>query len=159
MNDSYLDHTFTFKKRPTPLDVELRIAWRLPLTLLLLRNCCREAKSSISRLSLLSSAVQDKGAQAKLLDTVSGLAHPGDILMRVDPTLNQILDYSVAEGLIQFSQDAQVQLTAKGAQFVADFETKPELFEQEKRFMKSIGKKLSEKKAIEIQRSIEAIIL
>jgi hypothetical protein len=157
--EDYLDIQFNFSPRPSPLDAELRVSWRLPLLLLILNKCCRQNRSTVLRLNILNSALNNKFLQRQLFALLERQLHPGDILIRVDPTLNLVINYGLAENLIRRMESGQLELTDKGIGLAILLDRKNGLFEREKLFLNSLGKRLTEVKVNEINTALQRILL
>jgi hypothetical protein len=133
-----------FRRRPLSLPEDLRPVWRIGLLVLLLGSCCRDGKSSRARLHVLSWSIRTKKNQVNLLAAISGVLIPDTLVVRFDPFLDRALDFAIGEGFLQHIGGKSVQLTLTGKQFSEEIQQSDSLFVNEKQFINSIGKKLSE---------------
>ena len=67
-----LDAEFIFRRRPLALPGDLRPRWRIGLLALLLNNCCRQQRSSLTRLHVLNWAVRSEANHENLTALIKG---------------------------------------------------------------------------------------
>ena len=106
-----------FRQRPISVPGDLRPAWRISVIVLLLKNCCRQGRSSLRRLHVLSWAVRDEEVANALVRAIGGEVPPGTVLVRIEPALNRAVDFAIGEGLIQRQSSDRVELTVDGKDF------------------------------------------
>ena len=80
------------------------------------------------------------------------------MIVRYDPSLNRAVEFALAEGLVQRSEQPQfdstsesspapyrIALTAKGRQLVQELLKEDDCLQTEKEFLKEIGRKVTQK--------------
>ncbi len=139
-----LETEFTFRQRPMAIPADLRPGWRIGLIVLLLKNCCRAHKSSFARLHVLSWGFRTATGRRQLMDAAEGRVAPDAILARVEPFLNQAVDYAIGEGLVRRDEGGRIELTDPGRQFALELEATPEVFREEKLYISQIRSKVTE---------------
>ena len=103
-----------YRQRPISIPGDLRPAWRISVIVLMLRKCCRQGKSSLRRLHVLSWAVRDAEVANALVRAIGGEVPPDTVLVRIEPALNRAVDFAIGEGLIRRQSSDRVELTAEG---------------------------------------------
>ncbi len=140
-----LETDFVFRRRPLAIPGDLRPTWKIALLVLLLKNCCRGSRTSLSRLHVLSWALSAPDSQAALLAALSGQLDPRSLIVRFDPFLERALQYAIGEGLVIHWRGKAVELTPMGKRLAAEIIATEDLFNSEKKFLALIGQDLSEK--------------
>jgi hypothetical protein len=154
-----LDRPFTFKMRPTPLACDLRPEWRLHVLVLLVDHCWG-GKASIKQLHVLDWAIRTQETRGAFLQFIHGEQAPNQTIVRYDPSLNRAVDFAFADGLLTnreeqpelFSETEKrqsgpyrVSLAKKGRELVNRLKQEEDIFVGEKQFIKSIGRKLTQR--------------
>src|ERR1043165_5982080 len=80
---------FVFRRRPVSIPADLRPAWRIGLILLLLKKCCRQGKTSLTRLHVLSWGFISREGQSQLTAAATGRLAPDSLVIRFEPFLLQ----------------------------------------------------------------------
>ena len=136
-----LDVPFRFIRRPAPVAPNARLSYRVSVLVLLLRDCCRRAQSSLKRLHFLDWAIRSE-ARATHVRDIDSL---GDVAaaVRYDPVVDAALRFATAEGLVTMQQ-ARVALTDSGQALAAAIDGDAELLVRERVAMKILGKHVAE---------------
>lgn len=124
-----------FRTRPLAIPGELRPAWRISVVVLLLRKCCRQGRSSLRRLHVLSWATKNSEVQETLIRAIQGEVAPDTILVRIEPALNRAVDFAEGEGLLRKLSAGRVELTGDGKEFADEISKDPIVLGYEKAFM------------------------
>lgn len=82
-----LETEFLFRRRPIAVPGDLRPSWRIGLLTLLLKRCCRQGRTSLTRLHVLNWAIRTEGNQQALLGLIAGNLRPDALVVRFDPAL------------------------------------------------------------------------
>lgn len=135
---------FVFRRRPFAIPGDLRPAWRIGLIVLLLKNCCRGGRSSLSRLHVLSWGFRTRQSQRDLKAAAEGDLPLASLIVRFDPFLDRAVDFAIGENILTHRGGKAVELTAIGRQLATDVEANDSLFEAEKLFMASIRRDVTE---------------
>lgn len=151
MNESdYLDALnieFSFNKRFSPIPSDLRPIWKLVIITLILHKCCSKKTCSFQKMQVLCWAVKNKKNQHELLRFVSdkNTNVSFNLVVRYEPSVNRIIEISLAEGYVEQINGNRLRLTDKGESLAIEIEKSNDVFIEEKSFFKSVGKSLSEK--------------
>jgi hypothetical protein len=137
--------TFLFNKRAIPIPADLRPGWRIAIILLLLKNCCRQQRSSFARLHVLNWGVRTKQSQDALTQAAEGILPPDTLLVRIEPSLNRAVDLAIGEKLLTRAAGDHLELTALGLQIADDIERRDDTYQPERQFMNRLGKRVTEK--------------
>ena len=135
---------FTFRHRPVPVPADLRPIWRIALIVLLLRKCCRQGRTSIARLHVLSWGLRTDESREQLRAASDGKLSPDALIVRFEPFLSLAIDFALAEGVVARDGGDRVVLTAAGNSFADEIEANSEVLAQEKEFMGLIKQKITE---------------
>lgn len=135
---------FVFRRRPVSIPADLRPAWRIGLIVLLLKNCCRQGKTSLTRLHVLSWGFVSQEGRSQLTAAASGSIAPDSLIIRFEPFLLQAVDYAVGEGIIRRDGGGKVELTESGKGLAEDLQADESAFVAEKTLMATIRMKISE---------------
>ena len=140
------DRSFSFERRSTPVPGDLRIGWRLPLTLLML-NSSRGKKASLAKLNLLNDALRSKRSLEKLSKIIRRETALIEWRMRVEPALGRNVDLMIGGQLAEWrvaNGRAAICLTDHGREVAETLEGDTEIFVAEKAFLKEISSKVTE---------------
>lgn len=140
------DRNFSFSRKPSPVPGDLRISWRLPLTLLML-NTSRGKKASLAKLNLLNDALRSNTSRDKLTKIIRGQVARIEWRMRVEPAFSRNIDLLVGAKLAEWvvaNGRSSLSLTEKGKTIVKAIAADNEIFSVEKSFLNDFGKEISE---------------
>jgi hypothetical protein len=135
---------FIFRQRPVSLPADLRPLWRIGLIVLLLRKCCRQGRTSLTRLHVLSWGFISPKGRSQLLAAAAGTLSPDSLVIRFEPFLLQAVDYGVGEGLIRRDGGGTIELAEAGMRLAEELEVNQSAFAPEKAVMASLRTKISE---------------
>lgn len=136
--------TVLFHSRPAAVAADLRPTWRIGAIVLLLSKCCRNQRTSLTRLHVLSWALLSDSGRQQLSAASQGMLAPDSLVVRFEPFLNQAVDYAVGEQLIRRNGGDRIELTERGAALANDIQQVADIFVAEKHFMDSIRTKITE---------------
>lgn len=139
-----LEATFTFRRRPVALPGDLRPTWRIGLLSLLLRHCCRQQRSSLTRLHVLNWAVRSEANHEDLTALIEGKLSPDQLIVRFDPAFNRAIDFAIGEGLVKRVDGSRIELTEQGKTFAEVISKDSEVYITEKEMIGAIKQKVSE---------------
>lgn len=139
-----LDVPVIFRERPIAVPGDLRPAWRISVIVLLLRKCCRQGRSSIRRLHVLSWAVRNPHVGNALVRAVGGQVPPDAVLVRIEPALNRAVDFTIGEGLVRRKGSDRVELTADGNEMADSILADNTVLSREKHFAETIKLSVTE---------------
>lgn len=135
-----------FKRKPKPVPGDLRIVWRLSLTLLALWYS-RGHRASIAKLHMINDALRSEPSKQKLSDMIDGKTPYVYWRMRVEPAFSRNLDYLVGEGFANWIVSAgrtTLELTAKGKAAAKVVDAVNDALQAERSFLATTGKKVTE---------------
>ena len=141
---SLLDVPISFRERPIPLAPELRTTWRLAQFLYLLRSCCRQGRSSLQRLHVINWGARTPRNRVTLVQALDGRVQPHLLLIRVEPSLNRVIEFAIGEGLVTVPAGSRVQITARGLEAVRQVLTVEGCMETERSFVSAVGLRVTE---------------
>ncbi|WP_428503081.1 hypothetical protein [Roseateles sp.] len=142
--------SFSFQRRPVSLPGDLRPAWRIGLIAILLSQCCRQQRSSLTRLHVLSWAVRSKANHDDLLSLVNHALPPDALIVRFDPAVNRAIDLAIGEKLINRVDGSRIELSKAGREFSKEIFADAQLYVAEKALAASLKQKVSESVVDEI---------
>jgi hypothetical protein len=134
----------SFRPRPSPLAPELRMTWRLAQFLYLLSACCRGGKSSLRRLHVINWGARTERNRRTLVRALQGAIQPHALLVRVEPSLNRVVDFASGEGLVAVPDGARVEITDRGRLLVKEVATLSDCLVVERAFVHEVGQRVSE---------------
>lgn len=140
-----LNAPFTFRRRPSPVDGDLRPGWRLPVLLLMLANSSRGGRSSFPRLHLMNWALRSTSGRKALLSAIKGLGGPESLLIRYEPGFHRAIAMAAGIGLVRYANGKRVVLTSLGRRAAEVIDSADGLLEPEKAFLRELGYNLTEK--------------
>ncbi|MPY19077.1 hypothetical protein [Paenibacillus glucanolyticus] len=141
-----LDIPFTFQKRPVAIPADLRVDWRIGTLVLILYISCRNSRATLMKLHVMNWAIRNNQGRELFLQLCAGEIGPDNIIVRFEPWLNRAVDIALAEGLIQRINGDRVELSSSGAIMAKEILKKQECFVQEKEFLHTLRKSISEAK-------------
>lgn len=141
---SEFDVRFSFKRRPISLPGDLRPTWRIGLLAILLTRCCRQQRSSLTRLHVLSWAIRSKENYEDMLALISGDLSPDYLIVRFDPAVNRAIDFAIGEGLMARVDGSRIELTALGKKFSNEIFGDVNVYATEKSLAASLKQRVSE---------------
>ena len=142
---------FSFKRRPTPVPGDLRIAWRVSLILLMLA-ASRSSKASLAKLHILNDAIRSNQV-ARLKDATAAGAKILPWNLRVEPAFARAIDFVVGERLATWTKAggrASLQLTGSGTAAATELERVEDAFELERNIINEHAKKVTETRVSEL---------
>ncbi len=131
---------FKFHKRPFSVPADLRYYRKLSQIVLILDLCSIGKKCSIFKLQLFNWSFSASENMQKFLNFIKFDSPSLDLWIRLDPSLNRSIDFGVADGYIEVTNNGHLKLTNKGKVFSTSIFEDKKLLEKEKEFLKNIGK-------------------
>jgi hypothetical protein len=144
---SGVDLPFTFKRRPVPVPAETRPLWKIAALLFMLRLSSRGGKSSLKRLHLLNWAVRSPANRVLFADLRHASLPLFRFNVRFEPAFSRAIDLAVGNGLVSWVGGDRIQISAKGHGLVDDFLKDDSILSDERAFLTSLGKSLTESEA------------
>lgn len=139
-----LDVPFIFRRRPVALPGDLRPTWRIGLLVLLLSQCCRQQRSSLTRIHVLNWAARSETNHADLTALIAGKLSPDQLIVRFDPACNRAIDFAIGEGLLKRVDGSRIELTESGKALADEISKDSEVYVSEKKLAGAIKQKASE---------------
>ncbi len=125
-----------FQRKPMPILADYRPLYKITQVLLILYLCSRGKKSS-----LISWALKEPRRKNIFIESANkNKVHFG--IWGVDPSMNFLLQYSIAENLIEMS-GVSYKLTNKGIKFISKIE-KNDVLDGDFDYLKSLGFRVTE---------------
>ena len=136
---------FVFRRRPGTVPGDLRPGWRIGLIILLLSECCRSSRTSLTRLHVLNWAIRSPETRASLRAMIDG-PDGRSLIVRFEPFLNRAVDFGIGEGLLKRAAGGKsIELTNTGKRLAEDLKKAEDAFLAEKQFIASIGQRVTER--------------
>ena len=138
--------TLVFRPRPKPVPGDLRISWRLSLTVLAL-SLCRGKRASFVKLHILNDALRSEVSRQTLRQLVAGEVPHNTVTIRVEPAFSRALDLLVGEKLAKWivrSGRLGVELTARGNETAKTISGIDGVFVVEKMFLRTTAPRITE---------------
>ncbi len=138
--------SFVFKERPKPCAGDMRISWRISVTLLALSHS-RGKKASFAKLHVLNDAIRSQASRDKLALILEGMIPSYKWRLRVEPAFSRALDFMVGEGLAEWSISSNrtiLTLTKKGEETAQQIDFQDNLLIDERAFLRGLAKKVTE---------------
>ena len=135
-----------FHARPKSVPGDLRISWRLSMTLLAL-HYCRRKRASFTKLHVLNGSLRSRLARERLIRFLEGDVTVDTCTIRIEPAFSRSLDLLVGKGLAEWlvaSARLSVQMTAQGMDLAKLIDASEEVFSEEKEFLATIGRRVTE---------------
>ena len=145
-----IDKPFRFKRRPMPIAAELRPDWKMATLLLILHLSSIGGKSSLKRLHILNWAVRSARHRAEFEQVRDRLSPLFGFQFRFEPALARAIDLAVGDGLVEWVGGDRLKNTTKGKRWIEQIEKDESLFQDERAFLKRIGKTITESMASEM---------
>ncbi|GAB2750337.1 hypothetical protein GCM10027019_31260 [Melaminivora jejuensis] len=139
-----LDVDFIFRRRPVALPGDLRPTWRIGLLMLLLSQCCRQQRSSLTRLHVLNWAVRSEANYQELTALIEGRLPPDALIVRFEPAFSRAIDFAIGENLVKRVDGARVELTDNGKEFAEEILKDSSLYIPEKKLTGVLRQRASE---------------
>jgi hypothetical protein len=142
--ETEIDIPFRFKRKPMAIAAELRPDWKIMSLLMSLQLSSHGGKSSLKRLHVLNWAIRSKrfGDEFnRILNDPSPLFGFG---IRFEPAFSRAIDLAVGAGLVAWVGGNRLQISAKGKQAVTSALKDKALMEQERVFLQTLGKSVTE---------------
>lgn len=135
-----------FRSRRQPCAGDLRIAWRVSVTLLALFHS-RGKKASFAKLHLLNDALQSAVARQSLIELLNDPTGVVFWQFRVEPAFNRALDFIVGEGFACWSASgdrAVLSLSFEGIGAAKAIDSTADALADERAFLKEFGLRVTE---------------
>ena len=135
-----------FHSRAKSVPGDLRISWRLSMTLLVFRYS-RGRRASFAKLHILNDALRSDSARERLVALLDGELDFGLCTIRIEPAFSRGLDLMIGKGLVEWlvaSGRLSVKLTPLGAEMASAIDSEHGLLIDERCFLDSDGRRVTE---------------
>lgn len=148
-NNYLLSDTIVFDAKPIAVPYNYRVSYKIAQLLLIISLCCSRGGCSLIKLHMISMSLNSDASMDQMEQFANGLLSEIP-LIRFDPTVNRALMLAINEGVIMQQQDGKVKLSPKGRLYVSKIMDENDLMVREKKHLKSIASKITEKRINEI---------
>lgn len=139
-----------FTNRPESIPYFYRLSYRASITCLVLRlNCRKNSSCSLTKLHLIITSMYNDVESEHLIEKLNKNKLT-EITLKFDPTVNNTIDFLLADKILRLTNNNQFSLTESGNEFVDIILENSELLTKEKVFLKKISTKLTEAKIKQI---------
>lgn len=142
--------SFRFTRRPMAIAAELRPDWKISAVLLILHLSSHSGKSSLRRLHILNWALRSSKNRAEFEQVREHQQPLFSFQFRFEPALGRAINLAVGEKLIEWVGGDRLQITAKGKRWVTEILKDEAVMQEERDFLKRIGKSITEPVATEM---------
>jgi hypothetical protein len=142
--------SFRFTRRPMAIAAELRPDWKIGALLLILHISSRGGKSSLRRMHILNWALRSAKNRAEFEEVRERQQRLFSFQFRFEPALGRAINLAVGEKFIDWVDGDRLQITAKGTRWVTDILKDESVMQEEREFLKRIGKSITEPIATEM---------
>ena len=142
--------SFRFTRRPIAIAAELRPDWKIGAVLLILHLSSHGGKSSLRRLHILNWALRSSKNRAEFEQVREHQQPLFSFQFRFEPALGRAINLAVGEKLIEWVGGDRLQITAKGKRWVTEILKDEAVMQEERDFLKRIGKSITEPVATEM---------
>jgi len=140
------DTTFVFRERPKPCAGDMRISWRVSVTLLALLHS-RGKKASFAKLHVLNDALRSQASRDKLEAILDEQIPAYAWRLRVEPAFTRALDFLVGEGFADWSVSSNrttLSMTEKGVEVAKEIDCLNDILVDERSFLKGLATRITE---------------
>ena len=140
-----LSDAIMFESKPIAVPYNYRISYKVAQLILILYLCCSShGGCSLTKLHLISSALNSESAVQQLLDFSSkNLLDP--LIVHFDPVINRALLYAISEEIVNQQKDGKFKLTLRGKEYASAIVKEECLMVREKKLLSRISTKITEK--------------
>ena len=142
--------SFRFTRRPMAIAAELRPDWKIGAVLLILHLSSHGGKSSLRRLHILNWALRSSKNRTEFEQVREHQLPLFSFQFRFEPALGRAINLAVGEKLIEWVGGNRLQITAKGKRWVTEILKDEAVMQEERDFLKRIGKSITEPVATEM---------
>lgn len=135
-----------FHLKPKSVPGDLRISWRLSVTLLALRYCWGK-RASFVKLHILNDVLRSEAMRRRLVAALNNNPTTGVFPIRVEPAFGRNLDLLTGKGLAKWrvaSNRLSIQLTPRGIDIANMIDAEEDLFVDERQFLSTVGRDITE---------------
>jgi hypothetical protein len=129
---------------------ELRPDWKIGAFLLILHLSSRGGKSSLRRLHILNWALRSAKNRAEFEQVREHHQPLFNFQFRFEPALGRAINLGVGEKYVEWVGGDRLQITPKGQRWVKDILKDESVMQEERVFLKRIGKDITEGIATEM---------
>jgi hypothetical protein len=129
---------------------ELRPDWKIGVVLLILHLSSHGGKSSLRRLHILNWALRSSKNRAEFEQVREHQQPLFSFQFRFEPALGRAINLAVGEKLIEWVGGDRLQITPKGKRWVTEILKDEAVMQEERDFLKRIGKSITEPVATEM---------
>jgi hypothetical protein len=129
---------------------ELRPDWKIGALLLILHLSSRGGKSSLRRLHILNWALRSAKNRAEFEQVREHQQPLFNFQFRFEPALGRAINLAVGEKYVAWVGGNRLQITPRGQRWVKDILKDESVMQEEREFLKRIGKDITEGIATEM---------
>lgn len=142
--ETVIDIPFRFRRKPMAIAAELRPDWKVMTLLMSLQLSSYAGKSSLKRLHVLNWAIRSKRFGEEFTAILNDPSPLFGFAIRFEPAFSRAIDLAVGHNLITWIGGNRLQISPKGKQFVKTALKDKTLMQQERVFLQTLGKSVTE---------------
>lgn len=138
--------SFVFRQQAKPCAGDMRIAWRVSVTLVALLHS-RAQRASFAKLHVLNDAICSSASREKLVSILDGKTPALNWRLRIEPAFTRALDFLVGEGFAEWSvanQRMSLALTTRGKEAARAVSEVEGALGDERAFLQGQAKRVTE---------------
>lgn len=145
-----LDAPFHVTARKQPIAGDLRLAWGIATTTLILSKS-RGQRASLPKIHLLAHSIRSKTSQRLAIAMFEGRLPSHELVVRVDPWVNRALAFARGLDLVTLDGGKAAKLTDKGMAYAQQL-AQHDVLVDEKRFLQAVAPRATEGAVAKIMR-------
>jgi hypothetical protein len=142
-----INRPFVFRRRPMPIAAELRPDWKIATLLLILQISSNAGKSSLKRLHILNWDLRSPKHRAEFEQARDDPSSLFGFQFRFEPAFARAIDLAVGDELATWIGGDRLQISPKGKRWIQQIIKDESILQDERGFLKRIGKTVSESAA------------
>lgn len=135
---------FKFERKPISLPPDLRPMWKISQIMLVIKVASRKERASILKLQVFNWALASNENMRQMKNLILSNAENYLVFIHIDPSVNRAIEFGIGEFFFDLSENGYISLTEKGNLWINNVIKQPDLFINEKEFLNTIGKRISE---------------
>ncbi|CAG9606848.1 hypothetical protein [Pseudoneobacillus rhizosphaerae] len=151
--DYILTDFIVFNSKPDAVPYHYRLSYKIALACLIFGLSCGRSGCSLSKLHMIIVCMYSEKEMVNLLNFVNE-TNNNYIVLRYDPTVNKTVDFMLAEKIIFQQANGLFRLTKSGIKFFENIMKDQNLLVNEKKFLRDLSSKLTEKLINRIKSSL-----
>jgi len=134
---------FTFVRRPTSVPPDIRPEWRIPLVLMMVKQC-RGGKASREQLHVLNTIFLNRDSYTSLIMELNGHSAPVSTIVQYEAAFDRALNWAEGFGFLIINDSNRFVLTELGNSIVTAINSNDSLFASERILLDGLPRSLTQ---------------